>query len=94
MTKCINPSCALSGLLGVSVSVFALLGTCPARWAPGDSVWYEEFPKDRVGNAVLGVYTQGGTVVTSGTTDWAHGLRGNDPAVVRITENILARLSK
>ncbi len=73
---------------------FTILGTCPARWAPGDSVWYEEFPKDRVGNAVMGVYTQGGTVFTAGTTDWAHGLRGNDPAVVRITKNILERLSQ
>lgn len=68
--------------------------TCPARWAPGDSLWYDRFPKDRVGAAVLGTWTQGGTVVTSGTTDWSHGLRGNDPAVVQITRNVLDRLSK
>lgn len=73
---------------------FQVLGTCPARWAPGDSYWYDRFPKDRIGNAVLGVYTRGGTVVTSGTTDWAHGLRGNDPIVERITRNILDRLSQ
>ncbi len=73
---------------------FTILGTCPARWAPGDCLWYDRFPKDRVGAAVLGVYTQGGTVVTTGTTDWAHGLRGDDPAVVRITRNVLDRLSK
>lgn len=73
---------------------FTILGTCPARWAPGDSYWYDRFPKDRIGAAVLGVYTRGGTVVTTGTTDWAHGLRGNDPAVVRITRNVLDRLSK
>ncbi len=73
---------------------FTILGSCPARWAPGDSLWYDRFPKDRVGAAVLGVYTQGGTVVTTGTTDWAHGLRGNDQAVVRITRNILDRLAK
>ncbi len=54
----------------------------------------DRFPKDHIGAAVLGVYTQGGTVVTAGTTDWAHGLRGNDPAVVRITRNVLDRLSK
>ncbi len=73
---------------------FQILGTCPARWAPGDSLWYDRFPKDRVGNAVLGIYTQGGTVVTAGSTDWAHGLSGGDPAVQQITRNILDRLSK
>ena len=73
---------------------FIALGTCPAKWAPGDSLWYDRFPKDRVGNAVLGIYTQGGTVVTAGSTDWAHGLRGKDPIVQRITKNILDRLSK
>ncbi len=73
---------------------FLVLGTCPAKWAPGDSLWYDRFPKDRVGNAVLGIYTQGGTVVTAGSTDWAHGLRGKDPLVERITKNILDRLSQ
>jgi hypothetical protein len=73
---------------------FVVLGTCPARWAPDDSVWYDRFPKDRVGAAVLGSYTRGGTVVTAGTTDWAHGLRGSDPIVERITRNVLDRLSK
>ncbi|WP_153558021.1 N,N-dimethylformamidase beta subunit family domain-containing protein [Roseimaritima sediminicola] len=73
---------------------FTVLATCPARWAPGDSYWYDRFPKDRVGAAVLGTYTRGGTVVTSGTTDWAHGLKGQDPAVVQITKNVLDRLAK
>lgn len=73
---------------------FTILGTCEARWAPGDSLWYDRFPKDREGAAVLGIYTQGGTVVTSGSTDWVHGLRGQDAAVERITKNILDRLSK
>ncbi|QDV44082.1 N,N-dimethylformamidase beta subunit [Stieleria neptunia] len=75
---------------------FQILGTCEARWAPGDSYWYDRFPTDRVGAAVLGVYTSaaGGTVVTAGTTDWAHGLRGADPAVVQITKNVLDRLSQ
>ena len=73
---------------------FVILATCPARWAPGDSYWYDRFPKDRVGAAVLGVYEQGGTVVTVGTTDWSHGLRGQDPVVERITKNVLERLSK
>jgi hypothetical protein len=43
---------------------------------------------------VLGTYTRKGTVVTSGSTDWAHGLRGGDEVVERITKNILDRLSK
>jgi hypothetical protein len=71
-----------------------ILGTCPAKWAPDDSLWYERFPKDRVGNAVLGTYTAGGTVVTAGSTDWAHGLRGKTPVVEQITKNILKRLSQ
>jgi hypothetical protein len=73
---------------------FRILGSCPAQWAPDDCLWYDQFPADRVGAAVLGIYTQGGTVVTTGSTDWAHGLKGNDPAVVRITRNVLNRLSK
>lgn len=73
---------------------FTILSTCPARWAPGDSVWYERFPKDRIGAAVMGIYTQGGTVFTSGSTDWAHGLRGRDPAVEQISRNLLDRLSQ
>ncbi|WP_417847903.1 N,N-dimethylformamidase beta subunit family domain-containing protein [Thalassoglobus sp.] len=73
---------------------FTILGTCPARWAPGDSYWYDKFPKDRIGASVLGTYTQGGNVFTSGSTDWAHGLRGNDATVVQITRNILDKLSQ
>jgi hypothetical protein len=46
------------------------------------------------GHAVLGTYTSaaGGTVITTGCTDWAHGLAGRDPQVERITANILDRL--
>ncbi len=73
---------------------FVILGSCPARWAPGDSFWYEPFPTDRVGAAIMGIYTRGGTVFTAGTTDWAHGLTGNDPVVERITRNLLERLSQ
>jgi hypothetical protein len=75
-------------------TTFTVLATCPARWHPDDSEWYDHWEKGRTGNAVLGTYTRGGTVVTTGTTDWAHGLRGNDPAVVRITKNVLDRLGK
>jgi hypothetical protein len=72
---------------------FTILASCPARWAPDDSLWYNRFPKDRVGAAVLGCYTRGGTVVTVGSTDWSHGLAGNDPSVVQITRNVLDKLS-
>ncbi|MGZ4728625.1 MAG: N,N-dimethylformamidase beta subunit family domain-containing protein [Acidimicrobiales bacterium] len=46
------------------------------------------------GHAVLGSYVarSGGTVVTSGSTDWAHGLAGRDPQVEQITRNLLDRL--
>ncbi|MEY2591878.1 MAG: hypothetical protein QOJ67_3862 [Acidimicrobiaceae bacterium] len=47
------------------------------------------------GHAVLGSYTSraGGTVVTSGCTDWAHGLAERDAQVEQITRNVLDRLS-
>lgn len=73
---------------------FEVLATAPAVWHPDDCEWYERWPKGRTGNAVLGTYTRGGTVVTVGSTDWSHGLRGNDPHVVRITKNVLDRLGK
>ena len=75
---------------------FTVLCTAPAKWAPDDSEWYEKWENGRIGNAVLGLYTnpKGGTVITTGTTDWAHGLRGGDPEVERITKNILDRMAK
>lgn len=73
---------------------FTVLATAKARWHPDDCEWYEKWEKGRTGQAVVGAYTRGGTVVTTGTTDWAHGLRGNDPVVVRITRNVLDRLGK
>lgn len=71
---------------------FEVVATCPARWAPDDCEWYEKWEKGRTGNAVIGTYTRGGTVVTVGSTDWAHGLRGKDPVVMRVTKNVLDRL--
>ena len=46
------------------------------------------------GQAMLGSYTSpgGGTVITSGSTDWAHGLAGRDTHIEQITANILDRL--
>ncbi len=46
------------------------------------------------GAAVLGCYTRGGTVFTTGCTEWVRGLEGRDPAVERITRNVLDRLSR
>ena len=45
------------------------------------------------GAAVLGTYTRGGTVVTTGCTNWVYGLSGGDKRVEQITRNILDRLS-
>ena len=76
---------------------FEILATCPAQWAAGDAFWYEKWPgPDHQGNAVFGTWQseKGGTVVTTGTTDWAHGLKGGDKTVIQITKNILNRLSK
>lgn len=72
---------------------FEVVATCPARWHPDDCEWYEKWEKGRTGNAVIGTYTRGGTVVTVGSTDWSHGLHGNDPVVVRITKNVFEKLS-
>ena len=47
-----------------------------------------------LGAAVMGLYQRNGTVFTVGSTDWAHGLRGGDEVVERITRNVLERLSK
>ena len=73
---------------------FEIICTAPAKWHPDDCEWYERWEKGRVGNAVMGTYTRGGTVFTAGTTDWAHGLRGGDKAVERITLNVLNKLGK
>ncbi len=45
-------------------------------------------------HAVMGIYTRGGTVFTSGTTDWVYGLAGHDPVVTQVTRNVLDRLSE
>ena len=45
------------------------------------------------GHAVLGLYTRGGTVVNSGSTEWVHGLAERDEQVEQVTRNLLDRLS-
>ena len=44
------------------------------------------------GHCVMGTYARGGTVFTTGCTDWAYGL-GRDALVDRVTANVLDRLS-
>ena len=73
---------------------FEVVATAPARWHPDDCEWYERWEKGRTGNAVLGAYTRGGTVVTVGSTDWSFGLKGNDANITRITKNVLDKFSK
>lgn len=72
---------------------FQILGTAPAQWHPDDCQWYDHWENGRKGHAVLGMYTQGGTVFTCGSTDWSHGLKGKDPIVERITLNVIQKLS-
>jgi len=45
------------------------------------------------GAAVMGTYTRGGTVFTTGCTEWVRGLQAKDPLVERITRNVLDKLS-
>ena len=73
---------------------FTVLATAPAKWHPDDCEWYEKWEKGRRGHAVIGTYTRGGTVVTVGSTDWSHGLRGGDAVVVQVTKNVLAKLGR
>ncbi len=72
---------------------FEVLATCQAQWAPDDCEWYDQWEPGRIGAACLGIRTDGGTVFTCGSTDWAHGLRGGDTVVEQITRNILKKLS-
>ena len=74
--------------------------TSRPRWSSSPPRLFDSRGPDGVtriehGHAVLGSYTSpgGGTVVTSGSTDWAHGLAGRDPQVEQITRNVLTRLS-
>jgi len=80
---------------------FEIVATAPAKWHPDDALFYDRFPADRVGSAVVGCYTAtgrdgtaGGTVVTVGSTDWSHGLAGGDAVVERITRTVLERLGR
>jgi|SRR6266567_1609705 len=45
-------------------------------------------------HAVMGMYSRGGSVFTAGTTDWSYGLAGQDPDIMKITRNVIDRLSR
>ncbi|MCH2201291.1 MAG: hypothetical protein MK102_04950 [Fuerstiella sp.] len=80
---------------------FEILASAPARLWDGDlefaskSLFGDAEQTHRVmrGSATMGIYTLGGTVFTTGCTEWSRGLAGNDPLVQQITRNVLDRLS-
>lgn len=83
---------------------FEILATAPAKLPNADSsldmvqeaLYGTDTDKRHcpTGAAVLGTYQRGGTVFTTGCTNWSYGLRGGDEAVMQITRNILDRLSQ
>lgn len=68
-------------------SDFAVLGT--ARLGEG----WQDRPAGPAATAVLGAYTDTGTVFTAGTTDWPRVLAQGDAAVTGVTRNVLGRLA-
>ena len=80
---------------------FQILASAPARLWDTDldfasrCLFGDMDHKDRFthGAAMMGIYSRGGTVFTTGCTDWSRGLKGRDPLVERITRNVLDRLS-
>src|SRR5262249_971300 len=87
------PSLEILGMIPTSLPPFMPL----CEWAK--DVFGEANPKasERVSanrnHGVMGMYTNNGTVFSAGTTDWTNGLKGQDPAVERVTRNLLDRLS-
>lgn len=68
---------------------FAVLGV--ARLGNG----WQDRPAGPAANAVLGAYTDTGTVFTGGTTDWPRVLaRGDDPVVAGVTRNVIGCLAR
>lgn len=93
---------------GLRVLIVATLGLCSAAGLSAspiflegyagkesDAACYDGWDGEHMGNATMGVYTRGGSVLfTAATTGWSHGLRGGDPVVERITRNVMDRLSR
>jgi len=92
-------------VLGTAPALLCSQGEQPSRYAhePGElehaamalfgDSWSEHLDRLANNHAVMGVFTTpgGGTVFNAGVTDWSCGL--GDPAVARITRNVLDRLS-
>lgn len=80
---------------------FEIVASAPAIWQEDDCEWYEKWEKGRQGSATLGVHRFSGSdgqsrgmVFTAGTIAWSWGLRDKDPAVERITRNVIERLGR
>ena len=86
---------------------FTVVATAPCRWnvREGSTEWShtvrKSWPKtdpmptdlEADGQAVIGTFTRGGTVVTVGSCDWTDGLKEDDPITDRIVRNIMDRLT-
>jgi hypothetical protein len=97
-------------ILGLAPAAHWTEETDPADiLAPTDTglSFLEEYAGDIFGNATpesvarishnhatMAIYRKNGTVFSAGTTDWVYGLTGHDPAVERVTRNLLDRLGR
>ncbi len=79
---------------------FEILALCPASLWDTDVEFHSKAlygegsgRRRHLGAAVMGAYSRGGTVFTTGCTEWTRGLEKADPEVERITRNVLDRLS-
>jgi hypothetical protein len=78
---------------------FQILATAPAALWDSDVAFTSRSlfgpgtkKRRKLGAAVMGAYTRGGTVFTTGCTEWVRGLAGKDALVERITRNVIDRL--
>jgi len=88
--------CALECTPGAGLRARADEGT-PAEFELLAFAWlgpgWQDLKADGPSAATLGLYTRGGTVFNAATVDWARVLAsGAEPAVERITRNVLDRL--
>ena len=84
----LNPLLIASSFLGLSAGRHSCAWRLFGR-DDGFTPWGRDL---RDGAAVLGLWSEEGTVVTVGCTEWARHL--TDPLVSQITRNIIGRLSR
>ena len=79
-----------------AVPVRARAGRARARRTALFGEWEDAASRIEHNHAVVGCFTVpgGGTVFNAGCTDWTYGIEGGDPAVQRVTRNVLERLSR